>query len=108
VYLLRGYSDGLRAGRPGFDSRQGHEIFLFSIMPRPAVGSTHPPRQWVPGTVSPRVKRPRREADHLTPSSAQVKNDGVIPQLLHMGPTLPPSGHVLTRGVVETCGVGTT
>jgi hypothetical protein len=31
------------------------------------------PIQWVPGTVSPEVKRPGREADHSPPTSAEVK-----------------------------------
>jgi hypothetical protein len=29
--------------------------------------------QWVPGALSPRVKRPGREADHSPPASAEVK-----------------------------------
>jgi hypothetical protein len=29
--------------------------------------------QWVPGALSPGVKRPGREADHSFPSSAEVK-----------------------------------
>jgi hypothetical protein len=37
-------------------------------------GPTQPPIQWVPGTLSLGVKRPRREADHSPPSSAKVKN----------------------------------
>jgi hypothetical protein len=32
-----------------FDSRQGREIFLFSITSRQALGSTESPIQWVPG-----------------------------------------------------------
>jgi hypothetical protein len=32
------------------------------------------PTQWVPGTLSQGVKRPECEADHSSPSSAQVKN----------------------------------
>jgi hypothetical protein len=28
--------------------------------------------RWVPGALSPGVKRPRREADHSPPSSAEV------------------------------------
>jgi hypothetical protein len=36
----------------------GKEIFLFSIMSRPALGPTQPPIQWVPRAVSLRVKRP--------------------------------------------------
>jgi hypothetical protein len=33
-----------------------------------------PPIQWVPGTLSPRIKRPGREADHSPTSRAEVKN----------------------------------
>jgi hypothetical protein len=39
-----------------------------------ALGPTQPPIQWVPGALSLGVKRPEREADHLPPSSAEVKN----------------------------------
>jgi hypothetical protein len=31
------------------------------------------PVQWVPEALSPGVKRPGREADHATPTSADVK-----------------------------------
>jgi hypothetical protein len=41
---------------------------------RPALVPTHPPIQWVPGALSLGVKRPKREADHSPPSSAEVKN----------------------------------
>jgi hypothetical protein len=37
--------------------------------------------QWVPGALSPEVKRPGREVDHSPPASAEVKNSGAIPQL---------------------------
>jgi hypothetical protein len=40
---------------------------------RPAIGSTQPPIQWVPGVLFLRVKRLRREADHSPPASAEVK-----------------------------------
>jgi hypothetical protein len=40
---------------------------------RPALGPTQPPIQWVPGAVSPGVKRLEREADHSPPTSAKVK-----------------------------------
>jgi len=32
------------------------------------------PNQWVPGTISPRLKRPGREAGHTSLSTAEVKN----------------------------------
>jgi hypothetical protein len=41
-------------------------IFLF---PRPVLGSTQSPIQWIP-----RVKRPGREAEHLSQTSAEAKN----------------------------------
>jgi hypothetical protein len=40
----------------------------------PALGPTQPPIQWVSGALFLGVKRPGREADHSTPSSADVKN----------------------------------
>jgi hypothetical protein len=39
------YSKGSRAGRPGFDYRQGKEIFLFSTASRLALGLTQTPIQ---------------------------------------------------------------
>jgi hypothetical protein len=50
----------------------------------------HPsPIQWVPGALSLGVKRPGREADHLPPSSAEVK--GRVELHLHSPNT--PSWH---------------
>jgi hypothetical protein len=69
-----GMATRLRVGRPAFDSRQRLGIFLFTAVPGPAVGPTQPPIQWVTGTLSLGIKRPGREADHLAPSSAEVKN----------------------------------
>jgi hypothetical protein len=37
-------------------------------------GSAQPPIQWVPGTLSPEIKLPGREADHSPPSCAEVKS----------------------------------
>jgi hypothetical protein len=42
-------------------------------MSRPVLWSVQPPIQWVPGALSLRVKRQRREADHSPPSSPEVK-----------------------------------
>jgi hypothetical protein len=58
----------------GFESRQELGIFLFTTASRPALGSTQPPIQGVPGDLSLGLKRPGREADHSPPSSAKVKN----------------------------------
>jgi hypothetical protein len=53
---------------------------FFSVTSRPAVGSTKPPIQWLPDTVSPEVIRRVREADYSSPSSSEI-NDGAIPPL---------------------------
>jgi hypothetical protein len=50
------------------------EIFLYSTASMPDLGPTQPPIQWVPGALSSGVKQPGREADHSTPTSANVKN----------------------------------
>jgi hypothetical protein len=77
------YSDELRAGRPGFDSRQGRDIsLLYSVQ----TGSEAHPASYPMGTGTnfKGVKRPERKADHSHPSSAEVKNGGAIPSLPHM------------------------
>jgi hypothetical protein len=56
---LRQYSVWLRTGRSGFDPRQGQRIFLLAPASRPALGPTQPPIKWVPGVLSPEVKRGR-------------------------------------------------
>jgi hypothetical protein len=66
-------------GRGSFPGRA--KIFIFSITIRLALGLTQPSSQWVPGALSPGVKRPGRYADHSPPSSAEVKNGGTIPPL---------------------------
>jgi hypothetical protein len=78
---LSRYSDRLWAGRAVLDSQQGQEIFLFSTSSRLALGSTQPSIQWVPGALSPGVRRPGREADHPPPSSAKIKNGEAITPL---------------------------
>jgi hypothetical protein len=71
VGIATGYR--LEIGVLGFDFKRELGIFLFTTASRPALGPTQPPIQWVPGSF-PGVKRPRREADHSSPSSAEVKN----------------------------------
>jgi hypothetical protein len=45
-----------------------------SPVSRPTLGATQPPIQWVPGALYLGVKRSRREAAHLPPSTTEVKN----------------------------------
>jgi hypothetical protein len=74
------YSDWLRGARPRdrICSPGRVKNFLFSTSFRPAMGSTQPPIQWVPEAVSPEIKRPGHEADHLPPTSAEVKKTWCI------------------------------
>jgi hypothetical protein len=67
---------GLRAGRPRVQSSSPGKgkNFLPSTSSRPVLGPTQPPVQWETRALSLGVKRPRREADHLPPSSTEVKN----------------------------------
>jgi hypothetical protein len=53
--------------------QHGLEIFLFTTASRTARGPTQPPIQWVPGPLSPGVKRPVCEGNRLPSSSAEVK-----------------------------------
>jgi hypothetical protein len=69
-------------GRSSIPDRGKH--FFFSIASRPALGSTQPVIQWVPGAISPGVKRQEREAIQTSPTSAEAKNCGATPPLLHM------------------------
>jgi hypothetical protein len=43
-----------------------------------------PSIQWVPGELSPEVKRPVREADDSPPSSAKIKNKWIYTSTPHM------------------------
>jgi hypothetical protein len=53
------YSVWLWTGRPGLDPWERHRIFPLTSASRPALGPTLPPIQWVPGALSPGVKRGR-------------------------------------------------
>jgi hypothetical protein len=66
------YSDWLRAGRQR-DWRGRVNNFHFSISSGPALGSTQPPIQWVPGALSRGEERPGSEADHSPPTNAEDK-----------------------------------
>jgi hypothetical protein len=65
------YATGSMIGVLGLDSLRRLGIFPFTAS-RMALGLTHPPIQWVPGTLSLGVKRPGCESDHSLPSSAEV------------------------------------
>jgi hypothetical protein len=71
--ITQWYSDGLRAGWSGSESRQSLGIYLFTTASRPALDRTYPPIQWVPAAFLLWVKQPGRESDHSPPSSAEVK-----------------------------------
>jgi hypothetical protein len=47
------------------------------------LGPNQRPVQWVPGALFPGIMWPGSEADHSPPSSVEVKNDCVVPPLLH-------------------------
>jgi hypothetical protein len=71
------------AGRPGFDSRQGQKILVFTAS-RPVLASTKPPINWIQrGGHFLGIKRTGRETDYSPPSSPEVKYDGTIPLLPH-------------------------
>jgi hypothetical protein len=57
----------------GVRSQAGAKIFSLASVSRPALGSTQPPAQWVPGVLSPGVKRGRgvmlTTHPHLVPNS---------------------------------------
>jgi hypothetical protein len=55
VSIVSGYGLDDRAMR--FDPRQEQRIFPLASLPRPALGPTQAPVQWVPGVLSPGVKR---------------------------------------------------
>jgi hypothetical protein len=51
-------------------------IISVASVSRPILGPTQPPVQWVPGLLSPGLKeRPKRDAEHSPPSSAEVENE---------------------------------
>jgi hypothetical protein len=68
----------------GLDSRVSIPFrgnFIHPKACRLDLSTTQPPLQWIPGTLSPGIKGPGREADHSPASSAEIKNDEAIPAL---------------------------
>jgi hypothetical protein len=75
------YSDGLLAGRPRFDSREGKRVF--STPQLQTVSDSRLSCYPVGITCSfPAVKRLWLEPHHSSPSTADVKNAGDVPQSL--------------------------
>jgi hypothetical protein len=70
-YLILIHNSGRPRGRSSSPGKVKNFVFWKSS--RPALGSTHPPIRWVPRALSPGIKRPGREADHLPPASDEVK-----------------------------------
>jgi hypothetical protein len=66
----------LQAGGAGFNSQPAQWCDTSSSPPRPdrLWGPPSLPIQWIPGALIPRIERPGREADHSSPSSAEVKS----------------------------------
>jgi hypothetical protein len=62
----------------------GASFIPFSATSQTGSGSTQTPIQWAPGPLSSGIKRPGREADRSSPSSAEVKKDGAIYRLPRM------------------------
>jgi hypothetical protein len=52
----------------------GAEVFLLSKIFKPDLMPIQPPIQWESGAIPSGAKLPEREADHIPPSSASVKN----------------------------------
>jgi hypothetical protein len=71
-------------GLDGRGSAPGTGDIFFSIASKTALMPIQPPIQWVPGSLSSRVKRPGSEAYHSPPSSAEIKNGGALPPLPHI------------------------
>jgi hypothetical protein len=96
IQVLSGHTSYLRFTQMSLDSSVGRAMGykmdswssipsrvnrFFSTMSRLALGSNQPPIQWVTGAPSLDEQGPGREADHLPPSSAKVKNGGATPPL---------------------------
>jgi hypothetical protein len=70
----------------------GWRIFSSPNSSRPALRSTQPPIQWVPGALSPGVKRPGREVDRSPPTSTEVKKMWIYTSTPHT-----PSWHLTIK-----------
>jgi hypothetical protein len=57
-----------------FPAGAGMGFYLIATASISALGPIQPPVEWVTWALTPRVKRPERETDHLPPSGAEFKN----------------------------------
>jgi hypothetical protein len=74
----------------------------FHQQSRPSVEPTQPPIQWVPGALSPGVKRPGREADRSPPSTAEVKKKWSYTSIT---PYVPMTWCIISTRYKFTCGL---
>jgi hypothetical protein len=72
----------------GFDPRHRQRIFPLASVSRQALIPTLAPIQWVPGILSRRKARPRRDTDHSTQFSSQARMSRSY-NLLPLAPTWP-------------------
>lgn len=73
---------GYRMDDPEFQSRQGHEILLFSKTCRPIVVPSQPHTQWVPQFV--RARRPGPHADPSLSHRAEVNKEWSYSSIRHI------------------------
>jgi hypothetical protein len=71
VGIATGY--GLNGRGVGVRIPVREKYVSFSTSSRPVLGLTQPPVQWIPVAFPTEVKWPGHEADHLPPTSAEVK-----------------------------------
>jgi hypothetical protein len=77
-----GIATGYRLDDRGVGVRVPVEVRFSSSARRPdRLRPTQPPILWVPEALSPVVKRPGREAERSSLTSAEAKNSGALPPL---------------------------